>query len=336
MHKWVCLGNAAGIAVVSLYCVLPAAAADDPVADFYRDKIVNIIVAGGPGGGYGLYANTISPFLSEHIPGKPTIVTRYMPGAGGIAAANYLYNVAPRDGTHLGALLSSQPISEKIGRSGVRYDSTKFAWIGRLSALNGVLTLRRDAPATTLDEIKKTEIVVGSSGVQYLPILSNWALGTKFKIISGYEGSQGGVLAYDRGEVHAYYSSWSALKSAYPQHLKDIQIIQSGLEKEPGFDDVPLLLDLVADAKKKEVVAFFAAEATIGRFLVAPPDTPPARVAALRKAFDDTMADSAFLAKAKTLDLDPRSGEFLQSVVSHQLSASPELIALAKQIVGIR
>src|SRR5262249_34317181 len=125
-------------------------------------------------------------------------------------------------------------------------------------------------------------------------------------------------------------------KSAYPQHLKDIQLIQSGLEKEPGFDNVPLLLDLATDPKKKEVIAFFAGESTIGRFLVTPPGTPPERVAALRKAFDETIADPVFLAKATKLDLDPRNGAFLEHVVANELSPPPEIIAQAKEIVGTK
>jgi tripartite-type tricarboxylate transporter receptor subunit TctC len=320
---------------LSVLGISSAGAAGDPVATFYKNKTINIVVAGGPDGGYGQYANLIGPFITKYLPGNPTIVTQFMPGGGGITAANYLYNLAPHDGTSLATLLSSLPISERIGRPGIHYSSANFAWIGRFSSLNGVVTVRHDAPATTIEAMKKTPIVVGSAGVQELPILSNWAIGTKFKIISGYEGSQGSVLAYERGEVDAFYTSWDNLKSSYARHLHDLHVLQSGLEAEKGYGDAPLLLDLVTDPEKREVTRFFAAEDTIGRFLVGPPNVPPARVEALRKAFDAAIADPDFLAKATKLNIAAQSGAALQSVVSRVLATPSNIVAMGIQAVGL-
>ena len=194
-------GLALSLAVIS---TVPAGA--QSVADFYKGKNIEIYVGAGAGGGYGLYSRVLAEFMARHIPGKPSMTLKFMAGSAGVKAANYLYNVAPKRGTSLGFFLSSQPTSEATGRKGVKYKSANFHWLGRMVDIITVMTIKRTAPATTLAALKKTEIIAGITrpgSTTHIPYaIMNWALGTKFKIVSGYKGSAGPALAFDRGEVH--------------------------------------------------------------------------------------------------------------------------------------
>ena len=324
------------IMFIALASLSPTAhAQESQAAEFFRGKNISVVVAGGPAGGQAQYVNMIAPYLTKHIPGHPAIVTRLMPGGGGMIASNFLYNLSPHDGTELGALLASQPISEKLGRPGVRYASAKYTWIGRFASTNGVIVAHKNAKAKTIEEAKTTEIVIGAPGVEQLPALSNWALGTKFKIIRGYRGLQDSVLAYERGEIDGFYSSWTGLKSSFQRHMNDNIFMQSALESEPEYAHIPLLTDLVTDPRKKAVTTFFASEYTIGRFLVAPPNLPADRSAVLRKAFDDAIADPEFRTRAVALDIEPRTGAALQEIVARVLDTPADIIETAKQATDI-
>lgn len=328
--------------VLSLAAVVGAAPADaQSVADFYKGKNIEIYVGAGAGGGYGLYSRVLAEFMARHIPGEPTMTLKFMAGSAGVKAANYVYNVAPKQGTALGFLLSSQPTSEATGRS-VKYKSANFHWLGRMVDIITVVTLSRKAPATTLDGLKKTEVIAGITrpgSTTHIPYaVMNWALGTKFKVVSGYKGSAGPALAFDRGEVHTVAAPWGTLRTRRPHMLKEISLVQVALAKDPLSPEVPLLMDLITDPKQKQAVRFLSAQASFGRTLTAPPGVPADRVAALRKAFDATMADPEFVAAAKKrkIAIAPMSGVELEKLVREHLATPAEVIRVAKKAAGMK
>ena len=300
---------------------LAAPAAADDVANFFKDKQIDLYVGAGAGGGYGLYARILAEFMPRRIPGSPTITPKFMQGSAGVKATNYLYNVAPKTGQALGSPLSSQPTSEATGRKGARYESKKIHWLGRMVDIVTVVTVKKDAPATTIEGLREREVVAGATGpgsTTHLPFaIMNWALGTKFKIVAGYKGSGGTALAFDRGEVQAAAAPWGTLRTRRKHFFDDVQLVQLALAKDPQGKEVPLLLDLVKDAKKKAAVEFLSAQASIGRTIIAPPGVPKARLEALEKAFWATMQDPDFVAAAKKrkMDLNPLPGPELEKMV---------------------
>ena len=314
----------------------------DPVADFYKGKNIEIYVGAGAGGGYGLYSRVLSEYMAAHIPGHPTMVPKFMSGSAGVKAANYLYNAARKNGAALGFFLSSQPTSEATGRKGVKYKSANFNWLGRVVDIITVVSVRRNGPATSIDAIKKIELVAGATrpgSTTHMPFaIMNWALGTKFKIVTGYKGSAGPALAFERGEVHAVAAPWGTLRTRRPQFLKEIQIVQIALAKDKMRPDVPLIMDLVNGAKQKAAVRFLSAQASIGRTLTTPPGVPAARVAALRKAFDATMKDPKFVAAAKKrkMALAPLSGAAVKKMVLEHLATPADVVKMAKTAAGMK
>jgi tripartite-type tricarboxylate transporter receptor subunit TctC len=311
-------------------------------ADFYKGKNIEVYVAAGAGGGYGLYSRVLVEFMAGHIPGHPNMTLKFMAGSAGVKAANYVYNVAPKRGTSLGFLLSSQPTSEATGRKGVKYKSANFLWLGRLVDIITVVTVNRTAPATTIDAMKKTELIAGITrpgSTTHIPYgVMNWALGTKFKIVSGYKGSAGPAFAFDRGEVHTVAAPWGTLRTRRPHLLKEIELVQVALAKDPQRLDVPLLMDLIKDPAQKQAVRFLSAQASIGRTINAPPGVPAHLVAALREAFDATMRDPKFIAAAKKrkMAIAPLSGVALQKLVQEHLATPAHIIDVAKKAVGIK
>lgn len=318
------------------------AARADAVADFYRGKNIELYVGAGAGGGYGLYGRVLAEFMPAHIPGKPTMTPKFMSGSAGVKAANYVYNVAPKNGLALALLLSSQATTEATGRGGVKYQSAKMHWLGRVVDIVTVVTVKKDGPATTIEEMKKTEIVAGATrpgSTTHMPFaIMNWALGTKFKIVTGYKGSAGPALAFDRGEVQAAAAPWGTLRTRRPHFLKEKQVAQIGLAKDAQRQDVPLLADLVKDPDRKAAVRFLSAQGSIGRALSAPPGVPEERIAALRKAFDATMADPKFRAAAKKrrMELAPLSGEEVEKMVLEHLSTPKHIVDMAKNAAGMK
>lgn len=312
------------------------------VADFYKGKNIEVYVAAGAGGGYGLYSRVLAEFMPAHIPGRPTMTLKFMSGSAGVKAANYVYNVAPKRGTSLGFFLSSQPTSEATGRKGVKYKTANFHWIGRMVDIISVVTVKRTAPATTIAAMKNTEVIAGITrpgSSTHLPYaIMNWALGTKFKIVTGYKGSAGPALAFDRGEVATVAAPWGTLRTRRPHMLKEVQLVQVALGKDKLRPDVPLLMDLVTDPKQKIAVKFLSAQASFGRTLAAPPGVPADRVAALRKAFDATMNDPKFRAAAKKrkMDLAPLSGAELQKMVLEHLATPADIVKVAKKAAGMK
>lgn len=336
-----------GTFIVSTVAVVLAgmpAVADD-VADFYRGKTVTITAATGAGSAYGLHGRLLAEHMQRHIPGSPNIIMQFMPGAGGATMANHTYNVAARDGTHLGFPLKYISVNQALGLKGLRYDAREFGYIGSLGPINSAVVFWREtSPASTLEEAKRQEVVMGSTGRSsetfITPTLMNNLIGTTFRIVSGYDGMAGITLAMERGEVHGRAGSWDSLKSSNASWLKEDRIAivaLSGLERNWDLPDVPTLIELADNEADREILRFFGEGNAMGWLIITPPGVPQARIAALRTAFDRTMEDPAYreATKSRQLDIVPMKGAELEALARKTAGASPDFIARVKKAMGM-
>jgi tripartite-type tricarboxylate transporter receptor subunit TctC len=308
----------------------PAAA--DAVADFYTGKQIRFIVRTTVGGDYDQYTRLIARFMGKYIPGNPSMVVVNMPGGGGITAANYMAQVAPRDGTVIGIVSQGLAVDQALGSSPqLKADLKEFNWIANVVYSNQLLVVWHTSPTKTIEDAKKRVTTIGTTGagsasVQY-PAFYNNVLGTKFKIVFGYPGGQHIDLAMERGEVEGRgtnpYSGWMASKPTWIPEKKIIPLMQAGLEKEPALPDVPLIIDQQVRPEDKPLLAFMANSSTVGRPLATTPGVPAERVAALRKAFEATIRDPEFIATAKkeNMEIRPQTAEVLNKVVLGLINA---------------
>jgi tripartite-type tricarboxylate transporter receptor subunit TctC len=305
-------------------------------------KIV-IYVAGTAGGGVDLYGRLVGHHLGRHLPGNPTVTVEDMPGAGGIKAANYMASVAPKDGTVLATFPGGPVYDPLIAARDTGYNMSKFTWVGAVSKDVSLCIAWAASPFKTLDDVKKQQMVVAGTGAgsetDTWPVLLNELLGTKFKLVTGYLGSQETFLAMESGEAHGRCGlSYSSLKTAKPDWLPQKKIVilaQIGVAKNPEIE-APLLLDLLAKEEDKQLVRFLTGVSAMSRPFVAPPGLPADRTELLRRAFDATMKDPEFLAEAKKIkaDVDPSTGEQVQKLVD-QLYATPKpVVERAKKFMG--
>lgn len=330
------------VSAVAALAAVPAARAD-AVAEFYKGRNLTVIISFAPGGGYDLYARTITQHMQQYIPGQPTIVLQHMPGGGGVKAANYFDNIAPQDGSVIGMISDSVGVSLKLRPKGAKFDPAKWEYIGRAVTSATVLLVHRNAPATTLEALRETEITAGATGTGSMsfmgPKIYREVLGLKTKVVSGYPGTNPIVLAIEKGEVHAVNWGWASAKSVRSQWIADktlIPVVQFALERAPDLPDVPLALELAKDPGDKEAIRFMSHYAAVGRAFVAPPGIPRDRLAALRTAFGDTMKDAKFLADAKKrrMDVEPASGEALNRVMRQAMATPGSVIAKAQEALS--
>jgi tripartite-type tricarboxylate transporter receptor subunit TctC len=328
--------------VISLAAHGPAAS--QSVASFYTGKQVKVIVGTGPGGGYDIYGRLLAPYLGRHIPGHPNVIVVNMPGAASMTAANYLANVAPKDGTELLMIVQALPLVQVTGSKSVHFDLGRFNWIGNMSDSANVLIAWHTAPVKTIADAKKDELLVGSTTPSSIgglyPVVMNQVLGTKLRVINGYESGDAIDLAMQRGEVNGRAGmSWAGLKSARAYWLqnKDINVlVQAGLQKEPDLPDVPLMTDLASDDTGRQVLNFYSSLVALGRAVAVGPGVPTDRVEALRRAFDETLADPDLIAEAEKSKLEVRalSGERLQAVVQTMVSTEPAILHLDQNMIS--
>ena len=325
-----------------LMLVSPSLAKADAISDFYHGKDVTFIVAYDVGGGYDQYARLLARHIGRHIPGQPNIIVMNMPGAGGIRAANNLFNVAPRNGAVLGMIDQALPLQELLEPENVKASAAKFNWIGRLTSNASILYAWSAANFKTIRDAFDKELIVASTG-QNSRMMSTFMknqLGMKLKIVTGYKGAAESRLAMERGEIHALTQPWSVVRTESQDWLRDGKInllLQIGVDKNADLPSVPLVVELARDENERQLLTLLAGGSRIGRSIASPPGQPPERVEALRKAFLDTMNDSAFLSEAKQmgLDLDPLPGADLQAFIESSTSVSPELVAKARSLAAI-
>jgi tripartite-type tricarboxylate transporter receptor subunit TctC len=336
----------AALTTVLLTATSTTAFAQSDVAEFYRGKTIRLVIGYGTGGGYDVYGKFFARYLGEHIPGKPTVIAQNMPGAGSRSAANWLYKVAPKDGTVLGVLGQATPADQALGQPGVQFDARQFNWIGNMVAVNNIMITWAESGIRTIDDAKKKSIAIGASGASspsvIYPTVTNNLLGTQFKIVSGYPGGGDIMIALERREVDGRGSdSWASLKSNNPGWIKDKKVnilFQVGSHREKDLPDPPLLTELAQNDEQKQVLEVVSGDAAVGRPILTAPDVPAERVAALRKAFDDTMRDPAFQAAAEKagLHFNPVGGEELQRIVVRIVSPSPAIIEKVKDAIRPR
>ena len=326
--------------------LLPPTAGADAVSDFYKDNTITIVTATGAGSAYGLHGRLLADAIRTNIPGNPNVVMQFMPGGGGAKQANYLYNVAAKNGTVIGFPLKYVAVNQMLGRKGLKYDAAKFRYLGSLGPINSAVAILKDkAPAYSMEDVLKTEIIMGSTGksseTYITPTLMNNMLGTKFKIVTGYRGMKGVDLAMERGEVHGRAGSWDSLKSGQSEWLdkNSVSIIAlSGLARNWDLRNVPTLIELAKTDEQRAVLEFFGSGNAVGWLFMTPPSVPASRVAALRKAFDATMADQAYAAKvrARKLDLQPSTGAEVETIIRKTMSTSPALIKKVKAAMNAK
>ena len=298
------LSTIATIALAALAqaaAVIPAAA--QSVGDFYKNKDVEIIVGYGAGGGYDLTARALARHIGKYIPGNPMVIVRNMPGAGSIVAANHVNNVAPKDGSTIGVYADFLPVVKLLALEGVQFDPIEINWLGAVTQRETpTLGVRTDAPATTLDGIKKTEITVGSDGTgatSAYAFMLNDLVGTKLKVLTGYTGTSQIDLALERGEVHGRATiDWARTreKTDWLKRKLITPVVSFALEKggDPDLKHVPVVYDLVTNEADKQVVELVLGTNRFFRAFSTAPKIPPERLAALREAFAKTMADKEF------------------------------------------
>jgi tripartite-type tricarboxylate transporter receptor subunit TctC len=316
------------------------------VADFYRGKTLSIVIATAPGGDYDIRARLLARHLSRHIPGKPAIVPRNMPGGVGLQAANWLATLAPRDGTTIHAIMQNMSAHQALGGASVEYDTRKFSWIGNMTNSPNVINSWHTTGIKTIQDVMTRELVVGAPGTAtssvYYPKALNALAGTRFRIVAGYPGGNDVNLAMERGEVGGRgANSWASWKSTHPQWLAEKKIyilVQIALKRNAELADVPLMTELARNDDDRAVLGFISADTEINRAYVTAPDTPPDRVAALRRAFEATMKDPQFLAEAakSSIDISPSSGEEAQKVAEYIANAPAAVLARTKQILEIK
>jgi tripartite-type tricarboxylate transporter receptor subunit TctC len=325
-------------AAVTLVLGVGTAAQADPVADFYRGKTVIVYIGVAVGGEYDLHARLAARYLGKYIPGNPAVVPQNMTGAGGLRMANYLYEVAPKDGTAIGMLANTFPAMQAVGIGGIQFDAAKFNWIGSISPTVETMAVWKTAGVKTIDEVRSKEVVAGATGrgaITYmLPAMLNDILGTKFRIVTGYPGGNDVNLAMERGEVGARNNTWSSWKVTKPDWLrnKDITILVQAGPKAKDLPGVPSVEDLVKSEDERQLVNLVVSGTRLGRPLATTPGVPAERVEALRAAFDAVMKDADFLkdAEAANIEVDPVRGEDMQRVVEQVIATPKHVTARAK------
>jgi tripartite-type tricarboxylate transporter receptor subunit TctC len=319
--------------------------AADPIADFYKGRVVNWILSAGAGGGYSSYAHVFAPYLSAHIPGKPNIVVQNMPGAGGIRAMIYLQNVAPRDGTTIGLVHSSVPFAPLYGIKGANFDPRQMNWIGSINAATGICVSWTASGVTKWDDLFKQEYVVGGTGagsqMETMPAMINKLFGTKIKIVSGYKGGNDVYLAMERGEVQGRCGGLkSSIKSTRPDWFPQKKVsvpVQIALSRDPEFPDSPALVEFAKDEKTKQILELTLAPMAMDRPILLPPGTPPDKVEALRQAFHEAMNDPKFIADAKrtNIEIEEVSGEAIASIIQRAYAMPPDIIKAANEAMSL-
>jgi tripartite-type tricarboxylate transporter receptor subunit TctC len=312
-------------------------------AEFFKGREMTLIVPAGPSGGYAIYSQFLSRHLSKHLPGNPTIVVKYMPGGGGNVGANYLYNVAPKDGSVIAAMFSTLTMTQALRPSGAKFDATKFSWIGSIAPMINSVGVFHTAPATTLDGLRKNEVVVGATGksndLYIYPQLMNGILNTKFKIVLGYADSGSILLAIEKGEAQALSMGLEIWYATRPEWIKDHKIVmvaQTGMKRDKLIPDVPTLYELAKSPEDKAIMQFAAVPSVLGRSYAAPPGIPGDRLAALRKAFDETVADPEFIkdVTSRKLSIDPTPGSEIAAFIQKNGATPPAVVTRARKLLG--
>jgi tripartite-type tricarboxylate transporter receptor subunit TctC len=324
------------LALAVMLAASPATAQEEDVAAFFRGKTLRLMVGIAVGSGYDINARLLARHMAAHIPGQPGIIVQNQPGAGSLTMTNALYNTGPFDGTAMGASFNGMPTTPLLQPAGVRFDPNKLNWLGSTNRETQVIYVWHTVPIMSLDEVRTRELIVGAQApgsTQYdYPMLLNHLFGFRFKVVTGYQSTAKINLALESGEVHGTLANWSTIKALSSHWLeeKKVRIIaQLALKKHPDLPAVPLVLDLARNEADRQALLLALARLEYGRPFFLPPNVPPARVEALRRAFDATMKDPAYLAEADKLkiDVEPLAGEQVAALVEQVSRTAPDTVA---------
>jgi tripartite-type tricarboxylate transporter receptor subunit TctC len=325
-------------AVVAVSFSSPGRAAED----FYKGKTISLVIGYSVGGGYDAYARLLARHLGKHLPGNPGVVAQNMTGAGSLKAANYIYSVAPKDGTAIGTFSRSLGIAPLIGKA--EFDSTRFAWLGSVTDEVSLCVTRHDAAVKTWNDLLATEITLGGEGAGSDPnifaLLYRNVFGAKIKIVAGYPGTNEITLATERKEVDGLCGlSWSTLKSRYPHWLKERKaniLIQAGIKSEPELPDVPSASQFATRPDQRQILNLILIGQAMARPFAAPPGTPAERKAALIAGFDRTMQDPEFLTEARRLNLDvnPVAAAKLDALLAEAYATPKDIVTSAAKAMS--
>ena len=333
--------TALATSLVSL--VLATGASAQSASEFYKGKTINLIISSSAGGGYDTLARTIARHLPKHIAGNPAVAARNMPGAGGIVATKHLYSIAPKDGLTIGGVQNNTPFEPLLGTKEADYDPLRFNWLGSPSFETALVIVWHTVPVETVDDLRKREITVASSGLNSTPSfytrLLNELLGTKMRIVVGYRGQNESFLAMERGEVDGYPSIfWSSLTATKPDWIRDKKIksiVQYGPEREKEAGNVPSVSEFLESEDDKLLLEAAIAPLALGRPYLMPPDVPGDRVELMQKAFAETFADKEFLKEADKLNIGvnvPRSAAQVKKIVEAAYATPKPIIARLQKI----
>lgn len=312
-------------------------------AEFYKGKVITFALGSEGGSGYETHTRLLARHLGTHIPGNPTTIVQNMPGASSIRAANFVYNVAPKDGTVIAAVQRTVPFEPLFGNTAAQYDVTKINWLGNTAKEIGLVVVWHTAPHQTAADVFKYEMIVGGAGPgtgteQYARAL-NTVLGAKMRIVSGYQNMAPLTLAMERGEIQGNANwSWSSIQNSRPDWLREGKIrllMHMGLKDIPGHPEVPSVLTLARTEEERQIFSLLMYNSSLGRPFFIGPGIPEDRVQAMQTAFMATMTDKDFLEDAQRtkLDIDPHSGAEVRDIVMGAYAFPPEVIAKARAAI---
>lgn len=345
--KWWSRGTARAVGIGVVLGLTPMALSEaahaQSVADFYKGKQMKVLVGSTPGGGNDLFARMFAKHYGKHVPGNPTWTVINMPGAGGILVTQQIYSLQPKDGSVIAAVQRGIPLEPMLSGKNLKYDSLKMKWLGSLNKETNLIIAWHTAPVKKADDLFKYEFICGAAGggadsLTY-PRLLNKALGTKFKIITGYAGGEEQSLAMEREEVHGRASvPWTTVRANHGDWLRDKKIniiVQMALERDPDLPNVPNVLEYVKDPKDRQVFELLFARQETGRPYAAPPEIPTDRLAALRKAFTATAKDPEFIK-----EMEQRGGSVellewdeMEKLIAKLYKTPEEVVLMAREVL---
>lgn len=347
MRVWFCVRLLAA-ALAGMPAAMDRAAAQDAAEGFYKGKQISVVVGSSAGGGYDTYARLLARYIGAAVPGNPNVVVQNMSGAGSNRAAGFIYSVAPKDGTALGAIFPGAVLQPLLSDQPAGHDPNKLVYLGSANSDVYVCYVRSDAPVKKFQDVLERELIIGASNpgatTYDLPLLLNSVLGTKFKIVTGYPGSREITLALERGEVQgACGIGWTGIEQMHPDWFAKDKVRVLVQLSNKGYEDlnkrgVPLAESLARTDEDRKVIQLVFSQGSFGRPYVLPPGVPAERVAALRSAFLKSLNDQGLRSEAgkMQLDLDPLSGEDLQKVVAELYATPPHLVERARQALTVK
>lgn len=334
MIRRICAAGAAA-AVLGL----AGAAVAQSAEEFYRDKQVNLLVGYAPGGGYDSFARTLARHMPAHMPGNQPIIVKNMPGAGSLIVTNFLYNTAPRDGTHFAAVGREMPTAALFGQDNIRFKTEEFTWIGNMESAETFCGAWHTTGLTKADDLLTKPLIVGGTNGESttvtIPVALNNLLGTQLKLIAGYRGGADMHLALERGEIEGRCAwSFSSLQTAGQDWLGEgkVKILLMGtLERSKRYPDVPTAPELAKTPEARQALELLLSQDILARPYLAPPAVPADRVAALRSGFDKTAADAAFVADIakQKLDLSPMNGAEVERIIRKLYTTPKDVVEMA-------